>query len=178
MKTKLLVLIVLIITLAWISAPVMAYGTGGSAGGTQDVNVSISMNNASVNFGSFIVGTNSISPSHYSIGGFPEIVVYSNENSWQINVVGTKNLMSSTENYVLANPMQIATVSATGDSGALTLHPTLAGLTTTSPGDNFVQGTAMDRANVSLSLSQVVIPKDKASNSYSMGITVTYNTVA
>jgi hypothetical protein len=180
MKTKSLVLIgVLIIALAAMAAPVMAdTSTGGSAGGTQDVNASVSMNNASVNFGSFAVGSNVISPSHFGASGFPEIVVYSNENAWHINVVGTHNLMQSGEGYTLANAMNIATVSgsSTGDVGSINYfsHDTPSTLTTTTPGTNFIGGTAMDRGNVSLSLSQTVIPKDKASSSYSMGITVNY----
>ena len=180
MKTKSLVLLgVLIIALAAMAAPVMAADTtGGSAGGTQDVNASVSMNNATVNFGSFHVGGNTISPSHFFASGFPEIVVYSNENQWHINVVGTHDLMRSTEGYTLANPMNIATVSgsSTGDVGSINYfsHDTLSGLTTTTPGTSFIGGTAMDQGNISLSLSQTVIPKDKASSSYNMGITVNY----
>jgi hypothetical protein len=185
MKTRSLVLIgVMVIALAAMAMPVMADGenTGGTAGGSQNANVSIDMNNKTPNFGIFVIGNNVISPSHYSTGGFPEIVVFSNENSWQVSVLGNHDFMTSTaESYNLSKQMTIATVSssATGETTGFTGN-TDGGKTLSliSPGNSFITGGSMDRGNMSLSLTQNVIPRDKASSTYSMAINVVYHSIS
>jgi hypothetical protein len=141
--------------------------------GDQQSNVSVSINNASVSFGNFVVGSNTISSSSYSQvnGGFPEIVVYSNENSWHISVAGTHTTMTGT--YSLAQPMTIATGTITGDTTGLTGTSSQTTLTTGGL-SSFISGGPMNRANISLSLVQPVLPTDRAASDYAMGIIVTY----
>jgi hypothetical protein len=174
MKTKLLVLIVLIIALAGIAVPVMAGTPGdasGGATGTQDTNATLSLNNASANFGTFAVGTNLISASNGK--AFPEIVVASNEAAWSIAVWANHNPMT-TGTYTLANPLQIKNEMGTitninNDRSSFTTISTDSGTPT-----KLIDGSPIYQSIVPLALQQQIIPIDTASSGYATVLTFTY----
>jgi hypothetical protein len=182
MKAKSLVLIgVLIIALAAMAAPVMAGSGSGSsdAQGTQGANVSFSVVNGSITFGSFTVGPNSILPT--GTAAFPVVSMYSNEATWSVTVRGNNAKMTTTSPvYTLNSPLKIQAYSITPVPGYTQVSsnqmPSLTDLTTTAT--TFVQGSgALNMENTTVGLQQTVSPLDigaGSGNPYKMTITFDY----
>ncbi|MFZ1127430.1 hypothetical protein [Methanoregula sp.] len=173
MKTKLWIIVgVLIIAFAAMVAPVMADGTV-TTSGNQPTNASVSILNASTNFGSFTVGTDTISPSHYNTSvGFPVIDVYSNENQWYVKVNGNNAEMTNGV-YTLANPLTIQNATPVTD-----ITGVASPLTLTTSATQLLMGSPVDETYVPLVLQQPIIPTDTAANGYQMVITVAYSDTA
>jgi hypothetical protein len=174
MKTSSLVIVgILIIALAAMAVPVMA-GTpgpvGGGASGNQDTNATLSLNNASANFGIFAIGSNLISSSNNK--AFPEIVVASNEAAWSLTMTATPNPMKA-GTYTLANPLKVKNEmgSITGITNDLNSYTTIP-LSGTSC--KLMNGTPVYQSFVPLGLQQDIIPIDTAASSYATVISITY----
>src|SRR5208337_2017845 len=99
MKTKLWIIVGLVaIAAVLMVAPVMANTSSVTVSGDQQTNASITITDASLNFGTFVMGTNTVDSS---------IKVYTNDENWSVSVVADNSTMHSDEGYYLASAMTI-----------------------------------------------------------------------
>ncbi len=175
MKTKLLIIVgLMVIVAALMVAPVMA-GNTVTASGNDQQSYSLTVANNSLSFGTFIIGSNVISPTYPDQGGnneFGVIQMSTNDNSWYVKVNGGTSYMTSSHSYTLADPMTIQNATDLTASG-ITGQATPMTLTTTAT--NLLVGShSIGPTNIPLYLQQTVGPTDTADTGYSMTITVTY----
>jgi len=175
MKEKVLVIAGLL-ALACIAmvVPVMADGNVG-ANGSQASNFSVTVTNTSVNFGTFTVGSNTISPTHPdSHSNFSVVQVYSNDPNWYVQVSGSNSgHMKSSAGYTLFNALTIqnATVVTGGINSPLTL-------TGSGTGKDLLTETPLNPTDVPVTLEQTIIPTDTAASDYAISISIVYSVSA
>jgi hypothetical protein len=179
MKTKIWIMAgVLIIALATMAVPVMA-GDSGTIGATgeQSQHYDITIDNATLQFGTFALASNTISPTHPDTAGNWAVLkgFYTNDDTWSVKVAGDNAKMTH-GSHALNAAMTIK--NATDQSGSgITGWGSAQTLTTTAT--TLVHGTgSLSATDIPLYIEQTVTATDSADNGYAMTITVSYSTSA
>jgi hypothetical protein len=181
MKAKVWIMIgVLIIAFAAMVTPVMA-GTSGQVGaqGDQGQHYDITIDNASLLFGTFAIGSNVISPTHpdtHTPGQWAVIKqFYTNEDTWYLKVAGDNAKMTK-GSHTLNAVMTIKNATDQTGSG-ITGWGSAQPLTTIAT--RLVNGAGpFSATDIPLYIEQTVAGTDPADTNYAMTITVSYSTGA
>jgi len=172
MKIRLLAIFEgLIIAFAALAAPVTADVV--SVNGAVQSASTFSVVNKTLAFGTFTVGTNTISSTHNDTAGkFSVISLATNDPVWHIQVSGTdggKMKSTSAPTLLLTNQMKIrnntVVTGVTGPASAQTI---------TGSSTNLLNGAPLATTFIPLELSQTVLATDAAKSDYAMTVTLTY----
>jgi hypothetical protein len=178
MKTKIWIMVgVLIIAFATMAVPVMA-GTGGTIGasGDQISQYDITIPNDTVSFGDFAIASNKISPDHPGADGKWAVIkgFYTTDPIWFVKVNGN-HLKMTDGTHPLGASMTIKNATDQSGSGITGLG---SALTLTTDATTLVSGSAaLGSTDIPLYIEQTVAASDPIGH-YTMTITVSYSTTA